>query len=272
LYPRRFIVKRNLSGLRTLITGASSGIGRCLAEETARESMRLALTARSTDKLNELVTSLTAQGADVFAVPCDITSEADRARLLDAVVERFGGLDVLVNNAGVGAQGFFAESSEEVARHIMEVNFFAPAELIRKAVPILTEGRQPAIVNVSSMTGRRAMAMWAEYSASKHALCGLSEALRGEMVRFGIDVLTILPGMTKTSLDSNLLRQHPRMAVDFKKGMDPRRVADAILGALRRNRTETVVGFEARGILLFNKFFPRIVDGIIGRFVRKNYA
>ena len=265
-------MKRDLTGLRTLITGASSGIGRCLAEEAAAAGMRVALTARSTHKLNDVAQSLSAQGADVITIPADITSSADRSRLLDTISDRFGGLDVLVNNAGVGAQGFFADSTEKVARHIMEVNFFAPAELIRQAIPLLTDGRQPAIVNVTSMTGRRAMAMWSEYSASKFALCGLSEALRGEMVRFGIDVLTILPGMTKTSLDSNLLRQHPRMAINFKKGMNPRVVATATLKALRKNRTETVVGFEARGIILVNRFFPRLVDGFISYFVRRNYA
>jgi short-subunit dehydrogenase len=136
----------------------------------------------------------------------------------------------------------------------------------------LTNGRQPAIVNVSSMCGRRAMAMWSEYSASKYALCGLSEALRGEMVRFGVDVLTILPGLTKTGLQPSLLSQRPDMVINFKKGMEPVQVARAILDALRRNKTETVVGFEARWILRVNRLFPRLVDRIIGRFVRKNYT
>jgi short-subunit dehydrogenase len=258
--------------LRTLITGASSGIGHCLAEEAAHAGMRVAVTARSSDRLHDLAQTLTAAGAEVLPVSADITSADDRARLLDTVTDRFGGLDVLVNNAGIGAQGFFADSTPEVARQVMEVNFFAPAELIRLAIPILTEGRQPAIVNVASMTGRRAMAMWSEYSASKFALCGLSEALRGEMVRFGIDVLTILPGLTKTGLDSHLLRQHPKMAIDFKTGMDPKVVAVATLDALRKNRAETVVGFEARWILRVNKVLPRFIDRVIGRFVRKNYA
>src|ERR1700683_1973126 len=101
----RPLVTRKLRGLRTLITGASSGIGRCLAEEAARAGMRLALTARSTERLQELALSLT--GAEVVSVAADITSAEERARLLETVTERFGGLDVLVNNAGVGSQGFF---------------------------------------------------------------------------------------------------------------------------------------------------------------------
>ena len=85
-------------------------------------------------------------------------------------------------------------------RQVMEVNFFAPAELIRLAIPVLEQGRQPAIVNVASMCGRRAMPAWTEYSASKFALCGLTEALRGEMARFDIDVLLIVPGLTRSDL------------------------------------------------------------------------
>src|SRR5207302_2835172 len=154
----------------------------------------------------------------------------------------FGGLDILINNAGVGSFGHFAESSEAVLRQVMEVNFFAPAELIRLAVPHLQRGVRPAIVNVSSMCGRRGLPAWPEYSASKFALCGLTEALRAEMVRFGIDVLLVLPGLTRTDLGSHLLRNQGRMRIDFTGGMKPEMVAERIVRALEKNRTETVLG------------------------------
>src|SRR5207244_12147274 len=104
-------MKRELRGRRVLITGASSGIGRCLAEQAAQEGARLALAARSRDKLEELASSLTAKGAEVVTVAADVTSEADRARLLERVVERFDGLEVLVINVGVCSWGIFAGSS-----------------------------------------------------------------------------------------------------------------------------------------------------------------
>ena len=151
--------------------------------------------------LDELAGVLTAGGTEVAAVRADVTAPADRERLLQAAADRYGGLDVLLNNAGVGCQGPFLDSSETVLRQVMEVNFFAPVELIRRAVPLLKQGQQPAVVNVTSMCGRRAMPMWAEYSASKFALVGLSESLRTELVREGIDVLTIVPGLTRTNLD-----------------------------------------------------------------------
>jgi len=262
---------RDVRGLRLLITGASSGIGRCLAEKAALQGARVALTARSADKLQELAKTLTSRNADAIAVPGDISSDDDRKRLLQTVVDHFGGLDVLVNNAGVASWAHFADSSEAVLRQVMEVNFFAPAELIRLAVPVLTQGRQPAIVNVASMCGRRGMPAWAEYSASKFGLCGLTEALRGEMVRFGIDVLLIVPGLTRSDLNRHLLLSRGREQIDFAAGMSPEEVADGILTALRDNRTETVLGKEARWLLRANRYFPRLVDWLIGRRVRKLY-
>jgi short-subunit dehydrogenase len=265
-------VGRNLHGRRVLITGASSGIGRCLAEEAARRGAAVALAARSADKLDELANHLTATGAKALAVPADITSDADRRHLLDAVVDHFGGLDVLVNNAGVASFGHFATSSEEVLRQIMEVNFFAPAELIRLAVPVLLQGKQPAVVNIASMCGRRGLPAWTEYSASKFALCGLTEALRGEFARFDIDVLLVLPGLTRSDLPRHLLRNEGRMKIDFTKGMAPEAVAAGILRALERNRTETVLGREARWILRVNRVFPGFVDRMMARKVRRLYA
>ena len=263
---------RTLTGRRILITGASRGLGRALTEQAARCGAVLAIVARSAEPLYGLADSLMAKGAKVVAIPADVTVEADRRRILATVVERLGGLDVLVNNAGVGSFGHFSTSSEEVLRQVMEVNFFAPAELIRLAVPILTRGEQPAIVNIASMCGRRGLPAWPEYSASKFALCALTEALRGEMVRFDIDVLLILPGLTNTEMSSHLLRNEGRMNIDFAGGMSPDSVAAKILQALQKNRTETVVGREARWLLLCNCLLPRLVDRLMARKVRQLYA
>jgi short-subunit dehydrogenase len=265
-------MRRELRGARILLTGASSGIGRCLAEQAAHAGARLALTARSADRLHDLAQSLTTLGAEAIALPGDITREADRQHILAAVVERFGGLDVLVNNAGVGSWCHFAESSEEILRRIMEVNFFAPAELIRLAIPVLRKGRSPAIVNIASMCGRRGIPAWSEYSASKFALCGLTEALRGEMVRFAIDVLLVVPGLTRSDLWQHLLRNTGRYQLDVSKGMAPEEVADGILRALRTNSTETVLGWDARWMLRVNRFLPRLVDAVLARQIRRLYA
>jgi len=264
-------MKRELKGQRVLITGASSGIGRALAEQAARAGMRVLLVGRSAEPLQQLAQTLTAEGHEASAEPADVTSPADRERLFKAAQQRFGGLDVLINNAGIGTQGPFDASSEELLRRVMEVNFFAPAEMIRGAVPLLQNGRAPAVVQVSSMTGRRSMHFWTEYSASKFAVCGLIEALRAEFVRYGIDVLLIVPGVTGTNLGKHLLKHDGKIAFQFEHGMTTDYVASRILESLRRGKAETVLGWEARWIIRANRFFPRIVDMILKRVVRKRY-
>jgi short-subunit dehydrogenase len=265
-------MKRDLRGKRVLITGASGGIGRSLAEGAAARGAAVILAARSTDKVHELASNLTAGGARAIAAVADVTADSDRRRLLDIAVQQLGGLDVLVNNAGVASFGHFATSNERVLRDIMEVNFFAPAELIREAIPILSQGAQPAIVNIASMCGRRGMPAWPEYSASKFALCGLTEALRGEMARFDIDVLLMLPGLTRSELPQHLLRNEGRMKIGFDDGMDPAAVADAVLRGLERNQAETVLGSDARWLLRLEKFVPRLLDRLITRRVKKLYV
>src|SRR5262249_54977659 len=137
--------------------------------------------------------------------------------------------------------------------------------------PLLTEGDQAAVVNIASMCGRRGMPAWPEYSASKYALVGMTEAFRGELARFDIDVLLVLPGLTRTDLHGHLLKNEGRAAIDFRRGMPPEKVAGAVVKALERNRRETVVGGDARWLLRVNRLFPRLVDWLISRRVRKLY-
>jgi short-subunit dehydrogenase len=263
---------REIRGRRFLITGASGGIGRALAEQAASAGARLAIAARSRDNLNALADTLRARGAEVHTIPADVSSATDRERMLEEAESNLGGLDVLVNNAGVAAWGHFATSTEDILRQVMEVNFFAPVELIRSAIPHLERGNNPAVVNVCSMCGRRGMPAWPEYSASKFALAGMTEALRGELQRFDIDVLLIVPGLTKTSLQKTMLRSEGRAKIDYDKGMPPEQVAARIMKSIRSGGFETVIGSDARWMLRMNRFFPRLLDWLIGRNIRKLYA
>ena len=264
-------MRRNLRDRRILLTGATRGIGRALADLLAREGARLVLASRSSADLEELARTLTGAG-EILVVPTDITSAPDRQRLFETIDARLGGLDVLINNAGVGACGHFSTGTEAELRQVMEVNFFAPAELIRLAVPRLLHGQQPAVVNVGSMCGRRGTPAWSEYSASKFALSGLTEALRGELSRFDIDVLMVVPGLTRSDLRRNLLRNTARLHIDLDRGMPPEKVALAILRLLQKNKREKVLGWEARLILAVNRLLPRLADFMMARRVKQLYA
>lgn len=265
-------MSRELDGKRVVLTGASGGIGRATAHALVAAGAKVALVARSADTLDALAAELRGAGGDVVPVPADITVPQSRQHLVEAAVSVFGGIDILLNNAGVGSWGHFATSTEEIARQVMEVNFFAPVELTRVALPHLMGGVQPVVVNVTSMCGRKGMPAWPEYSASKFALVGMTEAWRGEFARFDVDVITIVPGMTDSGFQNNWLRTEGKADLRFDQGMKPQEVAEGILWAIRKNRREVVLGSEARRLLRFNRWFPRLTNWLIARKVKKLYA
>jgi len=265
-------MKRTLNGKRILITGATSGIGQQLAKQASRSGAKLVLTGRDAERLDRLGNAFQDQGADVRIFPADLTVEDQRRELFRFVKERLDGLDILVNNAGIGSFGHFAGSSEEILRKVMEANFFVPAEMIRLALPLLKGGQDSLIINVASKCGRRALPAWPEYSASKFGLCGLTEALRAEFSRFGIDILLVLPGLTATSMGSNLLRRDGRMNIDFASGVSPDYIAQKILKAAARRRIEITLGWDARALLMVNRYFPRLLDRLIARKVVALYS
>lgn len=255
-----------------LITGASGGIGQALALAAARRQVRLVLAARAADRLAALATSLRQVGAEVVVVPTDLIQPDDRTRMFQMANAALGGLDILVNNAGIGAHGHFIDLGPEVLRQVMEVNFFATAENCREAIPLLARGRQPLIVNISSMAGRRGVPAWTEYSASKFAVCGFSEALRAELARFAIDLMLVVPGLTRSDLGAHLLAHKGRRPPDFSRGLPPEVVAEKILCGMERNRSELRIERNARLLLFVNWLFPRFVDWRMRRVVTQLYA
>jgi short-subunit dehydrogenase len=259
---------RTIAGSRLLITGASQGIGRALALAAARRGARVLAAARSDDLLGQLADAARAAGGTLEVVRADVTSAEDRERMAEAARGHFGGLDVLVNNAGIGATGHFAECGPERLRAIMEVNFFGLTETTRVCLPLLRQGHRPAIVNISSIAGKRGIPARSEYSASKFAVQGFSEALRAEMARFDIDVLVVCPGLTQTNFSQNMLEQKARLRMDHMRGMTAEAVADATLKAIERGRDEVCLTAQGRLIVLVSRFFPRLADRIAARRVR----
>ncbi len=255
---------RDLRGRVVLITGASRGIGRRACERLAKLGAKLALSARSAVDLNKVVGEARAAGADAQAFPGDLTKPEDRMQIVAGVVDRFGGLDVLVNCAGVCSFGEFSTSTETIVRRVMEVNYFAQVEMIRLVHPHLlhsannTVGWRPAVVNVASICGRWGIPSMSEHCASKHAFVGLTEALRGEFERYGIDVLLVLPGLVRSDdLNRHLLRNNGKIYLDFEGAQPPDEVAAAVVRSLIRNRTEAAVGFVSWCVWMSRRLFPR---------------
>ena len=147
--------RRAIQGSRAIVTGASSGIGREVARELARQGARVVITARREDRLRELAGQIAAEGGRVEWVAGDITDPEVRAKTIQTAADCFGGLDVLVNNAGVGATALFRDADPTRVRRVMEVNFFALVEMTRLALPLLAKGNRPIVVNVASILGHR---------------------------------------------------------------------------------------------------------------------
>jgi short-subunit dehydrogenase len=260
--------RRRLAGSRILITGASQGIGRSLAEVAADRRARVLAAARSDELLRELADKIRARGGILETVRADVTSAADRQRMVEAAQRAFGGLDILVNNAGIGATGHFAEVSPDRLRKIMEVNFFGLTETTRAFLPLLRQGNRPAVVNISSIAGKRGIPARSEYSASKFAVQGFSEALRAELAKDGIDVLIVCPGLTQTNFSHNMLEQKARLQMDHMRGMTAEQVARATLRAIERGQNEVCLSFSGKLLVLVCRFFPRLADRIAARRVR----
>jgi NAD(P)-dependent dehydrogenase (short-subunit alcohol dehydrogenase family) len=270
-------MRRDLRGRVVLVTGASRGIGRRTAERLAKLGARLALTARSAEDLAKAVAECRGNGAEAEAFPGDLTRPEDRAKIVSDVVARFGGLDVLVNCAGVCSFGEFSTSTEEIVRRVMEVNFFAQAEMIRVCHPHLLRsseqaknGWRPAVVNVASICGRWGIPSMSEHCASKHAFVGLTEALRGEFQRFGIDVLLVLPGLVRSDdLNRHLLRNDGKIYLNFEGAQPSDEVAADVVKSLVRNREEATSGWVSWGVWLARRLTPRTVRFFMQRKVWK---
>jgi short-subunit dehydrogenase len=260
----------DLTGARIVLTGASSGIGRALAEELARLKAKLVLAARSREKLEELAGRLRQNDAEVRVVPTDVGDGFQRAKLIDEAVVTFGGIDVLINNAGVGASGHFRDASEARLRQVFEINFFAATELTRLALPHLERGNNPMIVNVSSVIGRRGIPAYSEYCASKFAMCGWSEALRSELTPFGVHLLLVCPGLIDTAFRDHMVED--RLESRFSRGqsMSAERCARIIVKAMRARRNEIVITASGKLLAWMNRLFPRAVDSLMLRWMAKN--
>jgi short-subunit dehydrogenase len=266
------MTRRTLAGKRALVTGASSGIGRELAVQLAREGVSLILVARREPELRALQLDLTKSELSgespraIHIVPGDVTRGATRDAAIELARKHLGGLDILINNAGVSAHGRFEDASPERLRAIMEVNFFATAELTRTALPLLREGNEPAVVNIGSILGRRGVPFNSDYCASKFALVGWSESIRPELARHGIDVLLVNPGTTDTDFFEHMIEKTGEPPWKKQQGVAPSKVAQATIEAIRRRKSEIVVGKRGQFLVWLNRTAPRWLDRRLSRY------
>lgn len=264
--PRRR--RRTLDGMVALVTGGSSGVGRAVALELAGRGVHVLATARRGDRLAALAEEAAARGLFPIAHEAgDVTLADVRRRLVDVATERFGGLDILVAAAGSGAVGRFGDASPDTLRRVMDVDFLAPAELVRAALPTLRRSPDPAVVLVGSILGRHPLPMHAEYCAAKAALASLAGSLRLEFAADGIDVLLATLGPTQSEFWESLVAGR-RAAWSRGGALSAERTARIMVDALVRRRGEVLPGWRAVGFSWAARMVPGLIDRALARRIR----
>ena len=256
---------RTLTGCRALVTGGSSGLGRAIALELARRGGQVLATARRPDRLAEI--ARTAPGIQVVAG--DLTDPEFRDRLPDIAADRLGGLDVVVAAAGSGAIGAFGAGAADTCARILDIDFLAPAALVRASLPLLRRSADPGIVLVGSILGLHPLPLHGAYCGAKAALRSLAGTLRMELAADQIDVLHVGLGPIESEFWENLLVGR-RPAWSQARPMPAERAARAVVDGLIRRRSEVVPGWRAKGFAFAARFMPGLIDAIAARNWRRS--
>ena len=210
-----------------LVTGGTRGIGRAIAARLAREGYTVVLSGRTRESVNEALDGFRDEGLMVHGFPADVRREEDQARLVGFAEERCGRLDVLVNNAGIGAFGRVDDLSPADFREVIETNLFGPYYAIRHAVPLMKKNGGGFVVNVASLASVNAFAGGAAYNASKFGLLGLSDAAMLDLRHDGIRVAVVMPGSVATDWN------HSHGNRDASWMLQPEDVAEAVADLVR---------------------------------------
>ena len=250
-----------------LVTGASQGIGAATAVAFAKRGAKLAVTARSEERLR----GLDAPGA--FVVPGDLLEPADRRRIVENTLAHYGRLDILINNAGIGLYApAFAAPMDQV-RNMFELNFFAVLEMSQLAGAAMRERRSGAIVNVSSLVGKVTMPWCTLYSASKYAVCSLTDGLRTELRPFGIHAMAVCPGYVRTEFQAHAPAGGAPGSVAGVRdrfAITPAQCAEAIARGVERN-ARTVMTPRVGWLLVAGaRLLPRLVHAQLELTYRRN--
>ena len=259
---------RQVRGSTVVITGATSGIGRETAREFARAGARVVAAGRREDRLRELVTEIEGQGGSALAVGTDVADAAQVDRLIERTIERFGTVDTLVNNAGMGMAARFEDQSIADFRRVMEVNFWGAVYACKAALPRMrAQASGGLIINISSIMGKRGLPYETAYCASKFAMAGFSEALRTEVMAQGIDVSTIFPGAVESEIwETTENRTGLDMASVLPK-FPARELARIIVQDARVPQPEIVMALDAQVVDFLNTVAPGIMDFMLGQSV-----
>lgn len=253
------------------ITGGSSGIGKALIERLLPLGAKVATCARNQGKLYDL--QLRHSTAPLHCIVADVSNYNDCKLFIDSTIKQFGGIDILINNAGISMRALLKEADIDVFKKVMDINFFGTVYCTKLALDSLIE-RKGTIVGISSIAGYRGLPGRSGYSASKFALNGWLEAIRTELLDDDVNVMWISPGYTRSNIRNAALNNKSEAQgespIDEAELMSPEKCAEHIIDAIEKKKRNLVLTFKGKQTVFVNKFFPAWADKLTQKFFFKD--
>lgn len=254
-----------------VVTGGTDGIGKALVEEFLKAGAKVATCARNHDKLYQLQS--THPSSPLHTAVADVGNENDCRRFIETTIKFYGGIDVLINNAGISMRALLKDATTEVIEKVMQTNFFGAVYCTKYALNSIIE-RKGSIVGVSSIAGYRGLPGRSGYSASKYALQGWLEAVRTELLNDGVNVMWVCPGFTASNIRNAALnkdaQQQGESPMDEDKMMTAQECAEHIIKAIEKRKRTLVLTSTGKQTVFLNKFFPKLADKLTYNFFFKN--
>ena len=254
-----------------VITGGSDGIGKALVHQFLNDGAKVATCARNNDKLISL--SNECANDNLFIMQVDVANQAQCESFIKAVTDKWGGLDVLINNAGISMRALVNEVSIETLKNVMDINFWGTVYTTKAALPAIQKANG-VIVGVSSIAGYRGLPGRSGYSASKYALNGWLEALRTELYGSGTHVMWVCPGFTSSNIRNAALNKDAKAQgespMDEGAMMSSEECANHIIDAIDKRKRTLVLTFTGKRTVFMNKYFPSWADKLVHEFFFKS--
>ena len=254
-----------------VITGGSDGIGKALIDALIPLGAKIATCGRNQDKLYDLQIQYSNQL--LHTMVADVSRYHDCENFINSTIETFGGIDILINNAGISMRALLRDLDIEVIKKVMDINFYGTVYCTKLALGSITR-RQGSIVGISSIAGYRGLPGRSGYSASKFAVNGWLESIRTELLDSGVNVLWVCPGFTSSNIRNAALnkdgQKQGESPMDEGRMMSSANCAGHILNAIEKRRRTLVLTFTGKRTVFMNKFFPGWTDSMVKKFFFKN--
>ncbi len=254
-----------------VVTGGTDGIGKALVAEFLERGAKVSTCARTAEKLQALENEFF--GKSLFSMVADVSKEEDCKNFIEATIQKFNGIDILINNAGISMRGMFQETTLETLRRVMDINFWGTVYCTKFALNSILKNKG-TIVGMSSVAGYRGLPGRSGYSASKFAVNGWLEALRTELLETGVNVMWVCPGFTKSNIRNAALNKDAKpqgeSPLEEEKLMTAEECAQHIIKAISKRKRTLILTFTGKETVYMNKFFPSLTDKLTRKFFFKN--